>query len=121
MLQTFELTDGDREHLQSMLNRVSEGDAVLTAGEIHPDIPTIHNVGHRDGQRINVGAEVRHAGFGCFIADSPLGRISFDGGGAMQRAPSFSWTPLSGPVAEYGYDFDAAQTALESLLGVDSG
>jgi len=115
--------DTRQDALAEMLRRVKDGRAVLTAGEIHPDIPRIHDVGHRDGCRLQTSTQVGHHGFGFFSAKVNGDLISFDAGGAMNRATdgekySFSWTDLRASAAALdalGYDLDAAQRALEHL------
>lgn len=100
----------DQTALQEMQDYLTRGTAVLTAGEIHPDLPTIHDVG--PGRRINT-PEPKHLGFGMFKA----GDYGFDGGGAMQRSETFSWCPFTGPEIEStGYDLQAAQAAVRDLL-----
>ena len=71
------LDSEDRQHLEKMLDLVTRGRAVLTAAEIHPDIPTTTDVGPR--RRLNTPEPVRHLGYGLFKA----GDFAFDGGGAM--------------------------------------
>jgi len=121
-----------QEAYQQMLDRVNDGGAVLTTSGVHPDIPTIDEVGTRNGQRLQCTTEVRHCGFGLFMAGTPSGQFCFDGGGAMQRAQDddgnwqFSWCPLTAKSADYakfddilsdlGYDRQAVKVALESLI-----
>ena len=98
------------------------GVAVLTAGVIDPAIPTIHDVGIRDGHRLRATGEIRHAGFGFFVGSTPAGEFSFTGGGAMQElpAPGCGWTVLRATPAvldALGYDMDAVTAALERLAG----
>ena len=109
----------DKEAYQKMLDSMSSTTGVLTSHEVHPDIPTIHQVGHRDGCRLRCDAEVRHAGFGLFLAEVNGKKFSFDGGGAMRRCHGFSWTPLrfdEPGLADLGYDADAVRQALEELI-----
>lgn len=106
------MATGRNEALSEMLKYLDHGMAVLTAGEQHPDIPTIHEVG--PGRRINT-PEVRHCGFGVFKA----GEYTFCGGGAMYHTDdhSLAWTILSGPdVAGTGYDLGKARRAVRNML-----
>jgi hypothetical protein len=123
-----------QEALVKMLAMVTTGDGVLTAGEIHPDIPTIHNVSHRDGARLKSTVEVSHCGFGLFKGVSPNGHeFFFDGGGAMRRAEAdevgegFSWCPFTAgsgvpfeahrdTITMTGYDFHKVASALQELV-----
>ena len=109
----------DKEAYQKMLDGLSSTVGVLTSHEIHSDIPTIQQVGHRDGCRLRCDAEVRHAGWGLFLAEVKGKKFSFDGGGAMKRCDGFSWTPLrfdKPGLADLGYDADAVRRALEELM-----
>jgi len=105
-----------REAFEKMLEILEQGDGVLTAPAIHPDIPTIDDVGNNTGRRIRTLTEVRHCGFGLFMAETPHGSISFDGGGAMSRCEEFSFTPLRvrepGALAWMGYDAERAKAAV---------
>ena len=107
------ITDKDREVLGRMLGLVQDGEAVATAGEIHPDIPTIHDIG-KSGKIRTVG-EVKHVGFGCFKAymGEGLSDLTFLGGGALYHdGDHWAWCPIGGPAAEAGYDFAAAEAAI---------
>jgi hypothetical protein len=109
----------DKDAFKAMLGALNGTTGVLTSHEIHPDIPTIHQVGHRHGCRLKCDTPVRHAGWGLFLAEVGGKRFSFDGGGAMRRCENFSWTPLrfDAPcLAELGYDADAVRKALEELM-----
>jgi len=117
------LTREDLEALQSMRDRLEHGEGVLTAGTIHDDIPTIHDVGHRDGAKIKVPFAVVHCGFGLFKAPAPTdeardGAFFFDGGGMMRRSPGFSWTPFSarGHDVSEVYDVAKASAAVDELI-----
>jgi hypothetical protein len=102
-----------------MLASLNATTGVLTAHEIHPDIPTIHEVGHHNGCRLKCDTPVRHCGWGFFQAEVSGKSFSFDGGGAMMRSDSFSWTPLrfdKPGLGALGYDLDAVRTALEELI-----
>ena len=109
----------DKQAYAAMLEALSGTTGVLTSHEVHPDIPTVHQVGHREGCRLKCDTEVRHAGWGLFLAEIGGTRLSFDGGGAMHRSEGFSWTPLrcDAPCFEaLGYDVAAVRAALEALL-----
>ena len=109
----------DRMACKKMLETLSETTGVLTSNQIHPDIPTIHQVGHREGCHLRCDTEVRHCGFGLFVAEVGGKRFTFDGGAAMHRCDGFSWTPLRFDVpglVELGYDVDAVRAALNELL-----
>ena len=115
-----------------MLDLLVNGVGVLTTSGVHDDLPTIQDVGRREGQRLQVVTEVRHAGMGLFLAQAPFGGkdISFDGGGAMQSAEDedgkwlFSFTPLrcdsQEQLVSMGYDYEAAIAAVEELKGAQS-
>ena len=108
----------DKEAYVKMLEILNATTAVVTATQIHPDIPTVHDISHREGCRLRCDTELRHAGFGLFLAEVGGKRFSFDGGGAMRRAETFSWTPLrfeTPGLAELGYDVEAAREALTEL------
>jgi len=111
-----EVTVEDLETLREMHNHLINGQAVLTGGEISPDIPTIHDVGHRNGQALQTAEEVEHMGFGFFRA----GNWTFSGGGAMNRSKNFSWTLLlprqPEDVATIGYNIPLALSAVETLI-----
>jgi len=108
----------DKEAYAKMLETLTATAGVLTATQIHPDIPTIHDISHRQGCRLRCTTEVRHAGWGLFVAEIGGKRFSFDGGGAMRRSETFSWTPLrfdAPALAELGYDVEAVRAALTEL------
>lgn len=114
--------------LEAMAKRLGTGDGVATAGEIHPDIPTINDIGHREASRLRTTTEVKHCGYGFFKANTPAGEVQFDGGGMMRRATDgstgehvFSWTPIyTGGNVEIlraiGYNIEAVQAALAELI-----
>lgn len=111
---------GGAEAYQKLLDEVRGGGAVLTGGAIHPDIPTIHDVGHQGGKRLKSLDEVRHLGFGFFEGNTPSGKFSFDAGGAMRHEADFSWTPLRadpGVLSDLGYDLGRVERALVELTG----
>ena len=108
----------DQEAYAAMLETLNGTTGVLTSQHVHPDIPTIHEVGCRDKCRLRCDTEVRHAGWGLFLAEVGGKQLSFDGGGAMRRGDTFSWTPLrfdTPGFAELGYDAGAVRAALEEL------
>jgi hypothetical protein len=114
----------DAEALQDMLKIVEEGGAVLVAGKVHADLPTIQEVGHTETARLKTTSEVRHEGFGLFVADVGDDTISFDGGGAMYRADSFSWCRLvasTEALAAMGYHLEGARAAISSLVNAPQG
>lgn len=106
-----------------LLNLVNEGQAILTAGKLHPDIPTIHDVGNRDSQHLKTDSPVEHCGFGLFIAKVGEAEISFDGGGAMNREEDgagtrYSWTLLRARAEQLealNYDLEKVRAALSTL------
>ena len=110
------VTVEDLEALQKMRDYLLEGQAVLVAGSISPDIPTIHDVGQREGHALQTQEEVKHAGFGFFFA----GDWMFDGGGAMNHSKGFSWTLLLSRIgddpATIGYDMPRVLSAVEALI-----
>ena len=121
----------DRDALQRMLEVLTATDmpnravGVLTAGEIHTDLPTIHDVSHREGARLKCWTPVEHKGFGLFMAKTEQGNeFCFDGGGAMHRAATFSWTRLDrgsrNPgvphLEELGFQMVLARQAVRELL-----
>lgn len=117
-----------QEAYEYMLKVLDGGNGVLTAGEIHPDIPLIHDVGQREGQRLQSATPVKHCGWGLFTATTTSGGLSFDGGGAMYRATdedgkhAFSWTVLRAYAQvqqELGYDAAAVRAAIEELKESD--
>jgi len=113
----------DTEALADMLKIVEEGGAVLVAGKV-ADLPTIQEVSNRETARLKTTSEVRHAGYGLFLAKVGDDTISFDGGGAMRRAETFSWCPLvasAEALAAMGYDLEAARAAISELINAPSG
>ena len=97
--------------------------AVLTAARIHADVPTIHDINNRKGARLQTKTEVKHLGFGFFEAMTESGKLTFEGGGALRRAPNgensdLGWCPLyadPGVLDDLGYDRAAVRAALESI------
>ena len=109
----------DREAFDKMLETLNSTTGVLTSAPIHQDIPTIHDVSHREGCRLRCNTEVRHAGWGLFMAEVGGKRFSFDGGGAMKRAKTFSWTPLrfdEPGFSELGYPLETVRAAIQKLM-----
>lgn len=107
---------------QELIDNLKKGNAILTAGSLHEDIPTIHNVSNHPDAILQVDDEVRHAGFGLFLAKVGDTDISFNGGGAMRRveneSESYSYTFLSASpkqLESMGYDIDKVLTAVKSL------
>ena len=107
---------------QVLLDKVNSGTAILTAGRIHDNIPTIHDIGHN--LPIDSNSEVRHVGFGFFEAKVNDDYITFDGGGAMYRLTDndgnniLSWCVLdanSGQLESMGYNLESVKSALESF------
>ena len=96
-----------------MLEKVKNGHAILTAGNI--GIPTIHHV-----------KDAKHCGFGFFESEVdmngkplPNGKsVNFDAGGAMTQTvdPIYSWTYFRGDVKEWGYPFEKAIERLTDIL-----
>jgi hypothetical protein len=114
-----------QEAYQRMLELLDQGLGVLTGGEIHPDIPTIQDISHRDGVRLQCLKEVRHIVLGLFKGETASGEFSFDGGGAMRRVTDdednylFAFTPLHAErvvLEELGYDAEAVRQAIEELI-----
>jgi len=108
----------EKEAFHKMLDTLSATTGVLTSHEIHPDIPTIHEVSHHEGCRLRCDTPLRHCGWGLFVAEVAGKKFSFDGGGAMRRCNGFSWTPLrfdEPGFEDLGYDVDAVRAALEQL------
>jgi len=102
------------EALEVLMKAVMRGTKILTAGEIHDDIPTIHSIGGKYRR------SVKHLGFGCFEGETPHGKFTFDGGGAMTRSHGTAWTYLSADDAvtrDLGYDIRKVKKALEELGG----
>lgn len=99
--------------LKDWSDALSVGKGVLTAGKVHDDIPTIHQVG--PGSRIDTGARVEHQGFGSMKA----GNFRFYAGGSMYDRDVCSWTPfytITGESVGEVYDLEAAKAAVEELL-----
>lgn len=112
-----------QEAFDKMLRFLATGTGILTSSEIHPDIPTVHDVGNR-GHRLQTAGPTTHLGFGFFEAKTENGKVSFDGGGAMYRVKDengnwlFSWTALKGNVDDLGYHFGKAISAIGELANL---
>jgi len=107
------------EALQILKEHLTAGNAILTAGNLHDNIPTIHNISHRDGASLKVDSEVLHAGFGCFYAKVGGRDITFDGGGAMTRIADISYTLLQATpeqLESMGYDIEEVLASVEELI-----
>ena len=105
---------------QVLLDKINSGYAILTAGRIHDDIPTIHDVGHS----LKTDIPVNHMGFGFFESRVNGNSITFDAGGAMKREKDsedntlFSWTCLFADQSQLdsmGYDLIKVKSALKSF------
>lgn len=101
---------------RKLLDYLEEEDAaILTAGTIHKDIPTIH-----DFYPARYYKSIDHMGFGFFEGRTESGTFSFDGGGAMRRNGWISWTPLRATkevLADLGYSREKVKKALKELIG----
>ena len=109
------LVADDSEALNKLLEKVSEGQAVLTAREIHKDIPTIHNVSGKYHDSVD------HLGYGLFKGNTESGEFTFDGGSAMNRTGEISWTILKADkdvLKDLKYDLKKVKKALEELISV---
>jgi len=105
---------------QVLLDKVNEGHAILTAGRIHDDIPTIHDCGHS----LKSDIDIVHCGFGLFRGRILDQDYFFDAGGAMNRITDSnsdyieSWTILSAShdqLITMGYNIESVKLALESF------
>ena len=105
--------DNRTEAYERLLKEVNRGQAILTAQELHKDIPTIHSFA---GKYRNT---VDHLGYGMFRGHTDHGNFTFDGGGAMNRTGSVSWCPLSADKAvlrDLKYSLPKVKRALKELL-----
>ena len=114
------MANSEKEVYQKLLEKLNTSGSILTAGEIHPDIPTIHSIA---GTKYH--PSVRHIGYGCFIGKTEHGEFTFDGGGAMYRESIpgqdyfLSWCPLTASqevLDDLGYNTSQVISALESLI-----
>ena len=106
---------GARDGYAVLLEYVAKkGVPVLTAQDVHKDIPTIHGFAGK------YRSSVQHMGFGCFVGKTEHGEFTFDGGGAMNHDGGISWTVLTVDdehvLRDLGYDMRKVQRALEELL-----
>lgn len=99
---------------QALKECLEGGVGVLTAGEIHPDIPTIHNFCTPE-----IHDTVKHLGMGVFEGETPNGRFSFDAGMAMKRVDEVSYTTIGATpdvLKELGYDIGKVLMAVNGAL-----
>ena len=105
---------------QVLLDLVKDDIPILTAGKIHDDIPTIHDIGHN----LITDIPVIHCGFGLFRSKVNDKNIYFDAGGAMIRLKDsddntiVSYTKLDASESQLkslGYDINKVKSALESF------
>lgn len=112
----YSLQENDKKQVYlKLLRYVEEGDAILTAGEIHEAIPTIHNFYPQ-----KYYTSIKHLGFGFFEGETEQGKFSFDAGGAMHRNGRISWTLLRAKenvLKDLGYDSEKVKNALKELIG----
>jgi hypothetical protein len=114
------------EKLQALIGRLEDGQAFLFTGS--PDGYTIHDVGYGD-RALPTSNEVRHVGFGLFMAHVPGGHdakseISFDAGGALAEIADgenyrLAYTPLratADQLENMGYDFSVPLAYLRGEL-----
>ena len=111
--------DASAEDYQVLMDDgIGSGRPILTAQEIHRDIPTIHNFAGKYRDTLD------HVGCGMFEGKTEHGKFEFEGGGAMHRAGQISWTTLraSSPVVfrDLGYDIQKVKRALEELIAKSS-
>lgn len=86
---------------------------VLTAQDIHRDVPTIHNFAKKYHD------SVEHLGYGCFRGRTEHGEFDFDAGGAMNHDGGISWTTLQADehvLRDLGYDIRKVERALQELV-----
>ena len=86
---------------------------ILTAQDIHKDIPTIHNFAKKYHD------SVEHLGYGCFRGNTEHGEFDFDAGGAMNHDGGISWTVLTADanvLRDLGYDLHKVERALKELI-----
>ena len=103
-----------KEVYQKLLSEVNNGTCVLTAQEIHKNIPTIHNFYPK-----KYYSSINHLGYGCFDGRTEHGVFSFYAGGAMLRVEEMAWTPLSASketLNDLGYDIEKVKKALTELI-----
>ena len=106
---------GNPEAYQKLLKEIQGGTAVLTAQDIHKDVPTLHNFAGKYHDSVN------HHGDGMFAGKTEHGMFSFDAGGAMTRTGDVSWTNLYADDAvlkDLGYDLKKVEKALNELISL---
>jgi len=99
--------------LQLLLKYIKKGKPILTAQDIHKDVPTIHNFAGR------YRSSVEHLGYGLFKGQTNNGEFDFDAGGAMNRDGGISWTTLRADnrvLRDLHYDMRKVRSALEELI-----
>jgi len=105
---------GNLEAYQKLLGQVEKGTPILTAQDIHHDVPTIHNFAHQYHD------SVEHLGFGFFEGSTEHGKFSFDAGGAMNHTGDVSWTELrtdnDAVLRDLHYDINRVKRALQGLV-----
>ena len=106
-------------HLLEMMNN---NQFILTAQELHKDIPTIHNFAGKYHSSVN------HLGYGYFTGNTEHGKFDFTGGGTMGRRDiykdgnvvgSISFSPLIANdevLVDLGYDSKKVKSALAELI-----
>jgi len=90
-----------------------KGTPILTAQDIHRDIPTTHNFDKK------YHSSLKHLGFGFFSGNTEHGEFTFDGGGAMNHDGGISWTTLRADdnvLRDLGYDMHKVERALRELM-----
>jgi len=113
------------EVYREMLEIVNKGLGILTAGRIHPDIPTIHNFCPKE-----YFASIAHHGWGVFSGRTPSGGFNFNAGGAMttrdiEGGGWISFTPLwydnEQVLQDLGYSLKRVRKALLELIEQEEG
>jgi len=102
------------EAYEILLKEVKKGNPVLTAQDIHDDIPTIHTIGKPKYRK-----SVEHLGFGMFRGETDHGSFDFDAGGAMNRVGNIGWTRLNAEndvLRDLRYNLGKVKRALLELL-----
>jgi hypothetical protein len=104
---------GQKEACAVLLEHVAKkGVAILTAQDVHKDVPTIHNFAGKYHDT------VEHLGYGMFRGHTEHGNFTFDAGGAMNHDGGVSWTTLDADanvLRDLRYDMRKVQKALEEL------
>ena len=104
------LTQKDKQELETMLDYLDGGTAVLVSNGFYDRrMPTINEVG--PGRTVSTPEACRHLGWGAF----KCGEFGFSGGGAMYHSDTFSWTLLSGPTQTV-YPFATAIDVIQKLI-----